>query len=82
MMISGVEVAVVAGVAVGHGVSVGVSEGPAVGRGAVLVGVGATRENRPLSSTPDLVPRALTSAKLSPIQRISLGKVKAVWMRP
>jgi hypothetical protein len=82
MMISGVGVAVVAGVSVGRGVSLGVREGPAVGQGMVLVGVGVTSENVPVSSRPDRVPRAITSARSSPIQRISFGKVKAVWMRP
>jgi hypothetical protein len=82
MRISGVGVAVVIGVSVGQGVSLGVREGPAVGRDVVLVGVGATREKRPASSRPDLEPRAITSAAFSPIQRISLGKVKAVCMRP
>jgi hypothetical protein len=78
MMMSGVGVGTKDGVSVGHGVSVVARVGRAVGRGAVLVGVGITNVNRVAASIPDRVPRAITSANSSPIQRISLGKVKAV----
>jgi hypothetical protein len=82
MIISGVGVGAGVGVSVGQAVLLGSRVGRAVGGGAVRVGVGATSANWVAASSPERVPRAITSALLSPIQRISFGKVSAVWILP
>jgi len=78
----GTGVSVGKGVLVADGVSVAGRVGSGVGGGTVLVGVGGIRANPVVASSPERLPRAVTSADAALVQRISLGKVKAVWIVP